>query len=63
MGGWLQIRKEHSLVANSHLTGSRMVIGRAPDCDVSIRNRPLSPLRDGAREQVEPKRTRREIGF
>lgn len=36
MGGWLQIRKEHSLVANSHLTGSRMVIGRSPDCDVVL---------------------------
>jgi len=36
MGGWLQIRKENSLVANSHLTGSRVVIGRSPDCDVVL---------------------------
>jgi serine phosphatase RsbU (regulator of sigma subunit) len=36
MGGWLQIRKENSLVANTHLSGSRVVIGRSPDCDVVL---------------------------
>ena len=36
MGGWLQIRKENSLVANTHLSGSRVVIGRSPDCDVIL---------------------------
>jgi len=36
MSGWLQIRKENTLVANTHLTGSRVVIGRSPDCDVVL---------------------------
>lgn len=36
MGGWLQIRKENTLVTNTHLTGSRVVIGRSPDCDVVL---------------------------
>ena len=36
MGGWLQIRKDNTMVANNHLTGSRVVIGRSPDCDVVL---------------------------
>ena len=36
MSGWLQIRKDNTMVANSHLTGSRIVIGRSPDCDVVL---------------------------
>jgi serine phosphatase RsbU (regulator of sigma subunit) len=36
MPGWLQIRKDTALVANVHLTGSRVVIGRSPDCDVVL---------------------------
>lgn len=36
MSGWLQIRKENNLVANTHLSGSRVVIGRSPDCDVVL---------------------------
>ena len=36
MGGWLQIRKENVLVTNAHLSGSRVVIGRSPDCDVVL---------------------------
>ena len=36
MAGWLQIRKDNSLVATTRLTGSRVVIGRSPDCDVVL---------------------------
>ncbi len=36
MSGWLQIRKENSVVATTHLTGSRLVLGRSPDCDVVL---------------------------
>lgn len=36
MAGWLQIRKDNALVSNIHLTGSRLVIGRSPDCDVVL---------------------------
>lgn len=36
MAGWLQIRKEDAMVSNIHLTGTRVVIGRSPDCDVVL---------------------------
>lgn len=36
MAGWLQIRKDDNQVHNVHLTGTRVVIGRSPDCDVVL---------------------------
>lgn len=42
MAGWLQIRKENALVTTLHLLGSRMVIGRSPDCDVVLASESVS---------------------
>jgi sigma-B regulation protein RsbU (phosphoserine phosphatase) len=36
MAGWLQIRKDNAHVNNVHLSGTRVVIGRSPDCDVVL---------------------------
>lgn len=42
MAGWLEIRRGQSPVANVNLVGTRVVIGRSPDCDVVLNNTSVS---------------------
>lgn len=42
MAGWLEIRRGQAPVTNVNLVGTRVVIGRSPDCDVVLNNTSVS---------------------